>query len=65
MSKKITWTKILDDFKQRHPNLAKQVCYWRPYNYATIQINLKDGMMLLYNYDDKRADILCTRWDEH
>lgn len=56
---------MLDDFKQRHPNLAKQVCYWRPHSYATIQINLKDGMMLLYNYDDKRADILCTRWDEH
>ena len=62
---KITWKKILEDFKERHPSLAKEVCYWCPTDYATIQINLKDGMMLSYNYDDKRAIILCTRWDEH
>lgn len=62
---KITWIKILEDFKERYPRLAKEVCYWRPRDYATIQVNLKDGMMLEYNYDDHRAIILCTRWDEH
>ena len=65
MNKKITWQRILADFKDRHPTLAKQICYWRPITYATIQINLTNGMMLSYNYDDKRSVILCDRWDEH
>jgi hypothetical protein len=62
---KISWKKILEDFKERHPKLAKEVCYWCPRDYATIQINLKNGMMLSYNYDEKRAVILCERWEEH
>lgn len=62
---KVTWKDILADFKERYPRLAKEVCYWCPRDYATIQVNLKDGMMMSYNYDDHRATILCTRWDEH
>lgn len=65
MPRNVTWKKILEDFKERYPRLGKQVCYWCPRDYATIQVNLNDGMMLSYNYDDKRAYILCTRWDEH
>lgn len=62
---KITWKKILEDFKQRHPKLGKEVCWWRPEDYATIRIHLNDGMIIKYDYDEKRATILCERWDEH
>ena len=53
------------DFKERHPKLGKEVCWWCPQDYATILIHLKDGMKITYNYDDHRATILCTKWDEH
>ena len=53
--KKITWEVIFDDFKQRHPNLAKRINRYNSYGYATIQIYLDDGMKLIYNYDTKRA----------
>lgn len=62
MSEKITWNKIFKDFKRRHPNLSKNVSYWRPFDYATIIIYLKDGMIITYNYDEHRAYILSTRW---
>ena len=65
LKEKITWKKILNDFKERHPRLGKEVCWWCPQDYATILIHLKDGMKITYNYDEHRATILCTRWDEH
>ena len=65
MSDKVSYKNILEDFKARHPNLAKLVCYWCPRGYATITIHLKDGIMLSYDYDDKRAVILAKDWTEH
>lgn len=62
MNEKITWKKILADFKQRHPRLAKKVIYWCPHDYATILIHLEDGMKITYNYDDHKAVILSTSW---
>lgn len=61
----VSWKKILMDFKERHPRLGKEVCWWCPHDYATILIHLNDGMKITYNYDEHRATILCTRWDEH
>lgn len=65
MSDKLPWDKIRDDFKQRHPTLAKQIYHVQPYGYATVEIWLRDGMILAYNYDEHRADILCACWEEH
>lgn len=55
---KVTWKMILDDFKQRHPSLRKEVSCSRPYAYATILIYLKNGLVLTYNYDESRAYII-------
>ena len=65
MTGKITWKKILLDFKEKHPRLGREVCWWRPYDYAKILIHLNDGMKILYDYDEHKAVVLCTRWDEH
>lgn len=54
-TEKITWKKIYDDFKRRHPTLSKTVIDYRPYNYATILIYFTDGTRMTYNYDEKRA----------
>jgi hypothetical protein len=53
--KKITWEIIYKDFRRRHPTLKKEVTYWRPHDYATIMLYLKDGTKMLYNYDYSRA----------
>lgn len=55
MSNKITWDKIYKDFRRRHPNLSKDVINWRPYDYATILMQCKDGSKILYDYDTKKA----------
>lgn len=55
MADKITWNKIHKDFKQRHPNLSKEVIHWQPYAYATIKLWMKDGSKIVYNYDNHRA----------
>lgn len=48
---KVTWNDIYKDFRRRHPNLAKQVCGWRPYGYAQVWIRLKNGSELVHDYD--------------
>lgn len=58
MTTKIEWKNILEDFKNRHPKLGKEVIYWKPSNYAEIIIELKNGQKLIYNYDDKIAKFL-------
>ena len=65
LNEKVTWKDILNDFKEKHPRLGKRVIWWRPMDYATILIHLDDGMKITYNYDEHKAIILCTRWDEH
>ena len=52
---KITWEKVYEDFKQRHPTLKKQTTYFKPYGYAEIEVWLNSGSRLVYNYDEKRA----------
>ena len=49
--KKVTWRKVRKDFEKRFPGLNKQVTYWRPYDFATILLYLKDGQKITYNYD--------------
>lgn len=60
-TEKITWKKIYDDFKKRHPTLSKMVIDYRPYNYATILIFLTDGTRMTYNYDEKRAIFVANK----
>lgn len=50
MSKKITWNKIYQDFKQRHPDLRKKVTHWCPYDYLTIELWIDDGTRMIYDY---------------
>ena len=52
---KVTWRDVLMDFKQRHPNLAKMVVDYRPYDYGTIIVYLNDGQTMLYDYTTKRG----------
>lgn len=58
MSNKLSWKKILVDFKRRHPHLAKQVSYWCPNDYMSILVYLKDGTKLTYNYSNSKATIV-------
>ena len=54
---KYTWKKIFDDFKSIYPKLSKKAIYYRPYLYPEIYIELDDGVILIYNYEIKRATI--------
>lgn len=55
MSKKITWADIYKDFRQRLPTLSKQAIEYRPHDYMTIIVYLKDGSKMLYDGLQKRA----------
>lgn len=55
---KITWEMIYKDFKQRHPNLSKEVRRWNPLNFATIELHLKDGTRMSYDYDLHQAKFI-------
>lgn len=62
MSDKVLWIDIFKDFKQRHPNLSKNVEYWRPDNFLRIEIFMKDGTKMMYEYDKHKATFLKDRW---
>lgn len=49
----LTWRKIYDDFKSRHPNLSRMSVRYDPYDYAEILVYLNNGMKLSYNYDSR------------
>ena len=55
---KITWRMIYEDFKRRYPNLKKEVTYWKPLEFATIELWLKDGDRMKYDYDMKKAEFI-------
>ena len=55
--KKITWDTIYQDFKQRHPHLAKDVIRWKPCGYLKITIYVIGGMELEYDYWFHKATI--------
>lgn len=55
---KVTWRMIYEDFKQRYPNLKKEVTYWKPLEFATIELWLKDGDRMKYDYDMKKAEFI-------
>lgn len=55
MSKKITWADIYKDFKMRLPTLSKLAVDYRPHDYMTIAVYLKDGTKLMYDGLQKRA----------
>lgn len=62
MRHKITWNMIRNDFKNRHPTFHKKAIYWRPHDYSTILIYLKDGKKITYDYDTKEIKFLIERW---
>ena len=55
MRKKLTWTKIYEQFKVSQSCYAGMVSYWRPYDFATIIVYLKDGRKITYNYDKDKV----------
>lgn len=55
MSKKITWREIYKDFCRQLPTLSKQAVDFRPHDYMTIIVYLKDGTRMLYDGLQKRA----------
>ena len=57
-NRKVTWNTIREDFKKYYPRQSKRVCEWRPHSYATIKLWTRDGLVMLYNYDEHRATIL-------
>ena len=64
MNKKVTWKMIFDDFKNRHPNLSKQVVRYFPSNYLTIEVWIKDGLRIKYDYWEHKGYILDGDWRE-
>lgn len=62
MRKKITWRMIYTDFKKQFPKESKLVTYWRPYDYATIQLYFKKGNIRTYNYDTKQLSEVLGSW---
>lgn len=52
---KVTFTDIYKDFKARLPNLSKEVVYWKPSGYLSIQVVFKDGSQMVYDYLYKKA----------
>lgn len=60
--RKISWASIRKDFKKHYPRLSKMTVDYRPYNYLTIVLYFKDGMMATYDYLEKKAVILDERW---
>ena len=57
-AKKITFEDIFKDFGQRHPHLKKDALHWSPLGYMTIEICMKDGMLLKYDGEDHKATVI-------
>lgn len=49
---------IREDLKRTNPKIHKEVTYWRPHDYATILLYLKDGGKATYSYDTKQVSYL-------
>lgn len=57
MSTKRTFKMIYRDFRKKHPNLAKSVLYWHPYDLDEIALYLQDRSIMIYNDYTKRGRI--------
>lgn len=55
MSRKITWADIYKDFRQRLPTLSKLAVEYRPHDFMTIAVYLRDGKKVLYDGLQRRA----------
>lgn len=62
MNKKITWNMVFADFKRNHSKLRKEVTYWCPYDYLTIELYFKDGRKAKYTYFDHKVVWSDERW---
>lgn len=49
MGKEITWREIYREFQQKLPTLSKQALDYRPADFMTIAVYLKDGSRVLYD----------------
>lgn len=62
MKGKITWQSVYEDFRLRYPNLRKEVTYWRPYDYCTIELYFNDGKKGTYDYLTHKIQFLKEGW---
>ena len=62
MKGKITWRSVYEDFRARYPNLRKEVTYWRPYDYLTIELYFNDGKKGTYDYLTHKIQFLKEGW---
>lgn len=53
--RKTSWNDLIKDFKQRHPNLAKHIIRWRPYDVMQILVYIDDGKTILFDGDLHRG----------
>ena len=51
----ITWKMIFNEFKQKFPNLIKDLHSWRPYDHLKILIKQIDGTEIIYDYLTKKS----------
>lgn len=60
-----SFRKVYEDFKKHYPELKYHTYYWHPYDFATIEIWLKDGKK--YTYDDYTHQLkdMNERWREY
>lgn len=50
MEKRVTWDDIYNEFRKNHPTLSKLVSSWRPIDCGMIEIKLKEGDAVIYDY---------------
>lgn len=51
----VTWQMIFNEFKQKCPNLIKDLHSWRPYDHLKILIKQIDGTEIIYDYLTKKS----------
>jgi hypothetical protein len=56
--KKVTWSDIYKQFRATHPRLKNEVINYRPYNFMTIILTLKDGSKMTYNGMTKECQFI-------
>lgn len=62
LNEKVTYEDIYKDFKRRHPHLSLDAVWWEPADILRIDIFMKDGSTIRYDYTDHRGCFLRKRW---
>lgn len=48
-NKKMRWEDVYKEFRKTHPTFSKNIIDWKPHNYGTILLYLKDGSKMIYD----------------